>query len=93
MYVYLLLVVHSQYSDCIGCDNQTLIPDGGRDFLFHHMYSRPGAHSASFPMGSGVLSREVKQLGHRADHSLLSGVDMKHVWSYPSIPLYACVAQ
>jgi hypothetical protein len=36
---------------------------------------------------------EVKQLGHRADHLLLSSVYMKHMWTYPSIPPYAFMTQ
>jgi hypothetical protein len=34
-----------------------------------HVQTSPGAHPASYPMGTGALSLEVKQLGHEANHS------------------------
>jgi hypothetical protein len=34
-----------------------------------------------------VLTMEVKQAGHEADHSPPSSAEVKNVWNYTSIPL------
>jgi hypothetical protein len=47
-----------------------------------------GAHPASYPVGTGVFSPEVKWLGHEADHLPPSSAKVKNAWSYTSIPPY-----
>jgi hypothetical protein len=39
-------------------------------------------------MGTGALSPEVKRLGREADHSSISGAEVKNAWSYTSTPQY-----
>jgi hypothetical protein len=37
--------------------------------LLHNIETSSGAHPATYPMVSGVLTSGVKQPGHEADHS------------------------
>jgi hypothetical protein len=46
-----------------------------------------GAHPASYPMGTRVLSLEVKLPGCEAHHLPSSHAKVKNEWSYMSIPL------
>jgi hypothetical protein len=60
---------------------------GARDFdLFHSFQTRSGAHPVSYPMGTGVLSPEVKQSGCEADHSPHSSTTVKNGGAIPSLP-------
>jgi hypothetical protein len=64
-----------------------LIPWKDRDFgLHHHVQTNSGAYTASYPMGTGVLSLSIKPLGCEADHSHPSCVGVKNVWICTSIP-------
>jgi hypothetical protein len=39
----------------------------------------------------GVLSLELQQAGHEAEHSPASSVEIKSVWRYTSVPLLICL--
>jgi hypothetical protein len=45
-----------------------------------------GAHPATYPMGTGVSSPEVKRSGREADHSPLSSSVVRNAWSYTATP-------
>jgi hypothetical protein len=47
---------------------------------------RPQAHLASYPMGTGALSLEIKQPGREADNSPSSSAEVKKTWIYTSTP-------
>jgi hypothetical protein len=60
-----------------------------QDFsLHHHAHNSSGAHPASYPMGTVVLSLGVKRQGREAQFSS----EVKNVWSYTSTPPYAWIA-
>jgi len=61
-------------------------------FFRHRVQTYPGAHSASFPVGSGALTLGVKRRGHEADHSIPSTAEVKYAWSYISTLPYAFMA-
>ena len=48
-----------------------------------------GAHQSSYSMGTGALSPGVKQLRRAVDRSPPHTAEVKHEWSYNSIPPYA----
>jgi hypothetical protein len=52
--------------------------------LNHHVQNGSGAHSASYPVGTGALSLRVKRPGREADHSPPSSAEVKNAWSYTS---------
>jgi len=56
--------------------------------LYHCIQTGSGAHPISYPVGtSGSCSGGgVKQLGHEADHSHLSGTEVKNARFYSSTP-------
>jgi hypothetical protein len=58
----------------------------------HVIQTDSGAHSASYPMVTGALSREVKRPGREADHSPPTSAEVKKIWIYTSIPPYAFMA-
>jgi len=65
------------------------IPGRGHDGNFtlcHHVQTSSGAHPASYPMGTGILTLEVKWPGCEADHSTPSSTKVKNVWGYTSTP-------
>jgi hypothetical protein len=45
-----------------------------------------GAHSASYPVGTGTLFLEVKRPGREADHVPPSSAEVKNTWSVIFIP-------
>jgi hypothetical protein len=46
------------------------MPAEAGNFSLHHRFQTgSGAHSASYPMGTGALSLGVKRPGSEADHS------------------------
>jgi hypothetical protein len=45
-----------------------------------------GAHSASYPMGTRVISLRVKCLWHEADHSPTSSAEVKNDGTIPPLP-------
>jgi hypothetical protein len=49
--------------------------------LLYLLLIAPGAHPASYTVGTGVLSPGVKQLGHEADHTSASSAKVKNKWS------------
>jgi hypothetical protein len=51
-----------------------------------------GAHPASYPVCTGILSLDVKGLGHEANRSPPSSAKVMKVWSYTSTPPYMCMA-
>jgi hypothetical protein len=50
-----------------------------------------GAHPASSPLGTGVLSSGVKQPGREADHLIPSSAEVKTAWSFTSTSTYIYV--
>jgi hypothetical protein len=50
------------------------------------MKRKAGAHLASYPVDTGVLSSGVKWPGHEADHSPPFSAEVKNVWSYAFTP-------
>jgi hypothetical protein len=64
----------------------------GQDFSVHHsIQTSSGAHPASYPVGTRVLSVGVQWPGYEANHSLPSSAEVKNAWSYISMPLYVCM--
>jgi hypothetical protein len=62
------------------------IPVGSRDFcLLQNVQAGPGAHLASYSVGTGVISRGKS--GHGVNHSPPSRAKVKNVWSYTANPL------
>jgi hypothetical protein len=53
----------------------------------YNFHSQAGAHPASYPVGTRVLSCVVKRLGCEADHSPPSA-EVVNMWRYTSIPPY-----
>jgi hypothetical protein len=53
----------------------------GNVSLHYRVQNGSGAHPASYPMGTGVLS-----LGGKADHSSPSSAEVENAWSYTSTP-------
>jgi len=51
-----------------------------------------GAHPASYPMGTGALSLEIKWPGRVANHSPTRSAEVKHAWSYTSTPPHVFMA-
>jgi hypothetical protein len=69
----------SSVSIATGCglDSQGSIPSRGRDFsLLHSVQTDSGAHPASYPMDTRALFSGVKWLGHEADHTPPSSVEV-----------------
>jgi hypothetical protein len=55
--------------------------------LLRSVQTGSGAHTASYPMGTGgALSSGVKRPGHEADHSLPSNVEVKNGGAIPPLP-------
>jgi hypothetical protein len=48
--------------------------------------SDSGAHSASYPMGIGASSLEIKQQGRETDHSPQTSADIKKTLIFTSSP-------
>jgi hypothetical protein len=65
------------------------LAEAGNFSLRHRVQTGSGAHTASYPMGTGVLSPEVKRPGHEVDHSPASSAEVKNVWGYTSTLPYA----
>jgi hypothetical protein len=49
------------------------------------------AHSASYPVGTRVLSSGIKQLGHKPNHLPPSSAQVKSAWSYTSTASSVCM--
>jgi len=51
--------------------------------------TRPAMGSTQPPIQwvMGALTTGIKWLGHEADHSPPTGAEVKHAWSYTSIPM------
>jgi hypothetical protein len=65
---------------------------GQEFYALHIVQTGSGVHPASYPMGPGALSPEVKQPESEADNSLpTSAVDNK-TWIHSSPALYAFMA-
>jgi len=58
---------------CYGLDDRMIgvrFPAGdGNFYLLHHVQTGSGAQPASYPMGTGGSTLEVKRPGREADHS------------------------
>jgi hypothetical protein len=55
-------------------------------FLLHSIEASPGAHPASYPMGTRSSFHGVKQLGCKADHSLPFSAEVKNGGTIPPLP-------
>jgi hypothetical protein len=76
-----------------GLDDRGSIPCGDCDSsLYHRVQTCFGAHQASYPMGTGCSSLEVKRPAREADHSPQSSAESKNAWSYTSTPQYVLTA-
>jgi hypothetical protein len=67
----------------------------GQEFsLLHFAQTGTGAHSTSYPMGTGGSFLGVKRPGREADHSPPTSVKVQKLWIYTrtSTPLYAFMA-
>jgi hypothetical protein len=63
------------------------MPAGARDFsLLQNVQPSSGAHSASYSVGSGVLSWRVKWQGHEVNHSHPPSAKVRNEWRYTSTP-------
>jgi hypothetical protein len=72
-----------------GWDDRNSIPGWGRYFFLRHCFQiGSGAHPASCPRDTGVLSPEVKRPKYEADSSSPSTAEVKNTWSYTSTPPY-----
>jgi hypothetical protein len=61
-----------------GLDDQNSIPGRAGYFsLWHHVQTGSGAHTASYPMGTGGSLHGVKQPGCETDHSPPSSAKVK----------------
>jgi hypothetical protein len=59
---------------------------GARNFSPHHrVQTGPGAHPASYPMGTTGSFPGVKLPVRESDHSPPSSAEVKNAWSYTSI--------
>jgi hypothetical protein len=70
-----------------GPDDWGSIPDRGNDRTFclrHRVWTGSGAHTASYPMGTGGSYRGVKRLGHEGDHSPPPTTEARNAWRYTS---------
>jgi hypothetical protein len=62
-----------------GADSRSSIPAGVKDFSpLHNIQSGSGTHPASYPVGTGAVSPEVKRPGCEADQSPPSSADVKN---------------
>jgi hypothetical protein len=68
-----------------GLDGQGLIPFRDKSFL-HSIQTSSGAHPASYPVGTGVLSPGAKSPGREADHSPPSNAKVKNGGAIPPLP-------
>jgi hypothetical protein len=54
--------------------------------LLHSVHTGSRAHPASYPMGTGALSLEIKLAGREADHSSPYSVEVKNGGAMPLLP-------
>jgi len=75
-------------------DDRVSIPGRGWDIFLlpHWIHISSGAQPASYPGGTEVLFPEVKRPAREVNHSPLSRVEIKNVWSYISTPQYDLMA-
>jgi hypothetical protein len=60
---------------------------GDENFSLRHcVLTGSGAHPASYPMGTGVFSPEVKRPGREADLSPPPSAEVKNAWNCMSAP-------
>jgi hypothetical protein len=52
----------------------------------HSSQTGSGTHSTSYSMSTGALSPGVKQLEHKAGHSLTTSANVKNEWNYVFTP-------
>jgi hypothetical protein len=75
------IILHNFQFISVGC-----IPSRTKRFsLQRYFHTGSGAHSASYTMGTGVVSLGVKWLGHEADHSPPSSTQVKN-GAIPPLP-------
>jgi hypothetical protein len=69
------------------------IPAGAGNFsLLHSVKTGSGAHSASYPMGTGGFLPGIKRPEREAYHPPSSRAEVKNAWSYTSNPKYVFMA-
>jgi hypothetical protein len=62
------------------------IDDRVRFCLLHRARTSSGTHLASYPMGTGVISLEVKRAGREANRSPVSSAEVKNGETIPQLP-------
>jgi hypothetical protein len=68
--------------------------DSRYDFsLRYDVQTGSAAHTASYPMCTGVIFSGIKRPGSDANHSSPSSAEVKNSCSYTSIPPYTCMAR
>jgi hypothetical protein len=70
----------------------------GQDFsLLHNVQTGSGAHSASYPAGSGVQSSGVKQTGRESNDSPAFIADVENAWrctsTLPCVSMVWCLVK
>jgi hypothetical protein len=69
-------------------DGRSSVPDKGKRFsVFHSFQTGSGAHQASFKMGTGALSPELKRPERETDHSPPSTAEVKYRGAIPPLPI------
>jgi hypothetical protein len=78
---------HGRTLPAVVTDN--VIKETSGNFSPHsRVQTASGAHRASYPICTGVLTPGVKQPGREAVHSLPSSAEVENAWSYTSTPQY-----
>jgi hypothetical protein len=66
---------------------ESSIADMARGYtLIHRIQTRSGAQPTPYPMGNEGLLPKIKHLGHNADHSSPSSVEVKNGGAIPPRP-------
>jgi hypothetical protein len=68
------------------------VPVKAKFFPYPFVQTGPGAHSASYPMGTEVSFPGVKRPGSEARHSPPTSDDDENKWIYTSTPPYVFMA-
>jgi hypothetical protein len=65
----------------------------GLGIFRHRVQTCSGTHWAFYPTGvGGSFPRGIKRVGHEADHTSPSSVDVMNAWSCPPLPQYVFIA-
>lgn len=64
--------------------NRGSIPKGQELFVLENLQTSAGAHTASYPIRSGRIRRELTRPERQADHSPAPSTKAKNEWLYSS---------